>query len=147
MLSQRLEVACRTHCGIWLLLLYVIRLWKTHFPTELGNWSRYCATSGGDFSVVVNTDCHASFWSCSGYMGVFVLLSNTTPRFLADADGFLSWPRIRHGKLFENLSFSAGTDFSLLRRQNLTSKVVRFWHLKSVLVKHYNGRSHGRHIT
>ena len=28
-------------------------------------------------------------------------MSNTTPRFLADADGFVSWPRIKHGKLIK----------------------------------------------
>ena len=34
----------------------------------------------------------------------FRLLSNTTPIFLADADGFVSWPKIRHGKLCKNFS-------------------------------------------
>ena len=34
----------------------------------------------------------------------FKLLSNTTPRFLAGADGFVSLPRIKHGKLFKNFS-------------------------------------------
>ena len=32
----------------------------------------------------------------------FKLLSNTTPICLADADGFVSRPRIRHDKLFPN---------------------------------------------
>ena len=32
------------------------------------------------------------------------ILSNTTPRFLADADGFVSWTRFRHGELLKNFS-------------------------------------------
>ena len=32
------------------------------------------------------------------------LLSNTTPRFMAGADGFASWPRIEHGKIFKIVS-------------------------------------------
>ena len=34
----------------------------------------------------------------------FRLLSNSTPRFLADVDGFVSWLRSKHGKLFKNFS-------------------------------------------
>ena len=34
----------------------------------------------------------------------FRLLSNSTPRFLADVDGLVSWPRSKHGKLFKNFS-------------------------------------------
>ena len=32
------------------------------------------------------------------------LLSNTTPRFLADADGYVSYPRFKHGEKLKNFS-------------------------------------------
>ena len=34
----------------------------------------------------------------------FRLQSNSAPRFLADVDGLVSWPRSKHGKLFNNFS-------------------------------------------
>ena len=44
------------------------------------------------------------------------LLSNTTPRFLADAYGFVSWNRIKHGELFKIFSRRSPTRIKLQLR-------------------------------